>query len=419
MLDSLNVELRDRSLLTECRACKAPSPYLFLPLGDHAPAQMLIRSTELDVAQPAFPLNTQVCLECGLVEIADQIPPNFFRDYLYVPSGAARMHSHFAQFAQDLAKRAGAGLIVDIGSNDGLLLAACNALSCRTLGVDPASNIAELAAERGVETHIDYFHPQSARTVRALRGEAQVIVTTNTFNHIGDLHTFMEAVCILLAQDGTFVIEVPRAREYIEHAEFDNIYHEHVSEFSLLSIVKLAAQFDLEATDAVLLPDIHGGSMRVYLTRKSAAVPATDSVSAMLAEELAGGMLDGATYDALAQRVAGIREDLHAMLDDLKSQDLKIAGYGASARGNTLITHFGIGTQYLDFLVDKNPLKHGLYSPNTRIPIHPVSAIEEEKPDVLFVLAWNFFDEIYQQQSEFRARGGKFVLPLPVPRLVG
>jgi len=419
MLEPQTVELRDRSLLTSCRACKAPSPYLFLPLGDHAPAQMLIRSAELDQAQPAFPLNTQVCLECGLIEIADQIPANFFRDYLYVPSGAARMHSHFAQFAEDLAERAGGGLIVDIGSNDGLLLAACNALGCTTLGIDPAANIAELAAERGVQTHVDYFHPQSARTVRALRGEAKVIVTTNTFNHIGDLHTFMEAVCVLLAQDGAFAIEVPRAREYIEHAEFDNIYHEHVSEFSLLSIVKLAAQFDLEVTDAVLLPDIHGGSMRVYLTRKSAGVQATDSVPAMLAEELAGGMLERATYDALADRVADIREELRAMLNDLKAKGLKIAGYGASARGNTLITHFGIGNDYLDFLVDKNPLKHGLYSPNTRIPIHPVSAIDEKAPDVLFVLAWNFFDEIYEQQSDFRARGGKFVLPLPVPRLVG
>ena len=408
-----------QSTLAECRACKAPQPYLFLPLGDHAPAQMLIRPEELGEQQPAFPLNTQVCLECGLIEIADQIPADFFRHYLYVPSGATRMHTHFADFAKVLAGIAGEDLIVDIGSNDGLLLAACNALGCRTLGFDPAENIAALAAERGVETFIAYYTVETARQVLEERGPAKVIVTTNTFNHIGDLHAFMEAICVLLADDGTFVIEVPRAKEYIEHTEFDNIYHEHVSEFSLLSIARLAEFFDLAVTDALSLPDIHGGSMRVFLTRKAAGIAASDTVSAMLAEELGNGMLDKQTYDELAARVAEMGEETRAMLDEMKAQGLKIAGYGASARGNTLITHFGIDTSYLDFLVDKNPLKHGLYAPNTRIPIKPVSAIEEEAPDVLFVLAWNFFDEIYEQQAAFRARGGKFLVPLPSPKIVG
>ncbi|MED5545993.1 MAG: class I SAM-dependent methyltransferase [Pseudomonadota bacterium] len=410
--------LATNATLTACRACKAPSPYLFLPLGDHAPAQMLIRPEDLDRPQPAFPLNTQVCLECGLIEIADQIPADFFRHYLYVPSGAARMHTHFHDFAEVLAGIAGEDLIVDIGSNDGLLLAACNTLGCTTLGFDPAENIAELAAQRGVETFLAYFTPETAAQVRDARGPAKVIVTTNTFNHIGDLHTFMEAICILLAPNGTFVIEVPRAKEYIEHTEFDNIYHEHVSEFSLLSIAKLAANFDLEVTDALSLPDIHGGSMRVFLTRKEAPRASSDRVGAMLAEEMGSGMLEQSTYDELASQVEEMGRETRAMLDDLKAQGLKIAGYGASARGNTLITHFGIDTRYLDFLVDRNPLKHGLYSPNTRIPIKPVSAIEEEAPDVLFVLAWNFFDEIYEQQEAFRARGGKFLVPLPSPQIV-
>ncbi|WP_395327357.1 class I SAM-dependent methyltransferase [Novosphingobium sp. BL-8H] len=418
MLEQLHRANVDGSVLHTCRACLAPDPYLFLPLGDHAPGQMLIAPEDLDKPQPAFPLNTQVCLQCGLIEIADQVPGDFFRHYLYVPSGATRMHSHFADLAAVLAERAGGGLIVDIGSNDGLLLSACNALGCRTLGFDPAENIAAMAAERGVETFIDYFHPQSAAHVLGERGPAQVIVTTNTFNHIGDLHRFMESICVLLAQDGTLVIEVPRAMEYIDHTEFDNIYHEHVSEFSLLSIAKLAGFFDLEVTDALSLPDIHGGSMRVFINRKAMGLGASDAAEAMLADEVAGGMLLRETYDELAERVAAMGVDVIAMLDEMKAQGLKIAGYGASARGNTLITHFGIDTRYLDFLVDRNPLKHGLYSPNTRIPIRPVEAIEEEQPDVLFVLAWNFFDEIFEQQAAFRARGGRFLVPLPVPRIV-
>lgn len=419
MLDPHSVERVEHSMLSSCRACKAPDPYLFLEYGAHSPAQMLIRPEDMDSEQPSFPLNAHVCLECGLIAVADQIPENFFSHYLYVPSGAATMQSHFEGFSRVIAERAGAdGLVVDIGSNDGLLLAACNALGCTTLGIDPAANIAELAAARGVRTHIDYFHRESANEVKAAHGRAKVIVTTNTFNHIGDLHSFMDAVCILLAQDGTFIIEVPRAKEMLERAEFDNMYHEHVSEFSLLSIAKLGAFFGLEVSDAQRLPNIHGGSMRVFLTRKSAGYAVNPVVNEMLAEEAAGGMLDQDTYDIRVERFDEMGMQLREMLDDLKVQGLRIAGYGASARGNTMITYYGIGTQYLDFLVDKNPLKHGLFSPNLRIPIKPVEAIEEEQPDVLFMLAWNFFDEIKEQQTDFRARGGRFLVPFPEPRLI-
>jgi hypothetical protein len=181
--------------------------------------------------------------------------------------------------------------------------------------------------------------------------------------------------------------------------------------------VELGEYFDLEVTDALHLPDIHGGSMRVFLTRRTAAVAPSPVVQAMLDEEMAIGMLDRATYNAFAQRVAAIGVDLKAKLDDLKARGLKIAGYGASARGNTVLTHFGIDMRYLDFLVDKNSLKHGLFSPNTRIPIKPVDAIEKEKPDVLFLLAWNFFDEIRLQQAGFEAAGGRYLMPFPTPAM--
>ena len=405
--------------LTTCRACLAPNPHLFLPLGNHAPAQMLIKPEDLGKKQPAFPLNSQVCLTCGLIEVADQIPADFFRHYLYVPSGAATLQSHFHELAGVLSKQAGPSeLIVDIGCNDGFLLAACNALGRKTLGVDPAANIAAIANSRGVDVHVGYFDPDTAVLIRKNHGPAKVIVATNTFNHIGDLHNFMKGIVTLLSDDGVFVIEVPRAKELLDHNEFDNIYHEHVSEFSLLSIVKLGEFFDLIVSDVHRLPNIHGGSMRVFLRRKAAGPKQTSIVREMLDEEATGGMLDVASYDALVKRVDAIGSELRAMLTDMKAKGLKIAGYGASARGNTLITYYGIDTQYLDFLVDKNTLKHGLYSPNTRIPIKPVEAIEIEKPDVLFVLAWNFFSEIKEQQAGFLARGGKFLVPLPTPKLV-
>lgn len=400
--------------LEHCRACLAPQPYLFLALGDHPPANMFVRPAEIDEVQPSFSLNTQACLHCGLIQIADQIPADFFRHYLYVPSGATTMHRHFGELAETLKAHAGEGLIVDIGCNDGLLLKACNELGCKTLGVDPAANLAELANERGVAVHVAYFDPPTARELRRERGPAKVIVTTNTFNHIGDLHYFMAGVVNLLDDEGTFVVEVPWAKELLERNEFDTVYQEHVSEFSLLSMVRLGKFFDLNVVDVEKLP-IHGGSMRVFFQKSMSDVK--PAVQAMLQEEIDAGMLDAKTYDDFTDRVEEVRRDLRQMLADLKRQGLKIAGYGAPAKGNTLLNYFGVGPNDIDFLVDRNPLKQGLFSPGMKIEVRSPDAIETERPDILMVLAWNFFDEIQEQQSEFTSRGGRFLVPLPRPVL--
>ncbi|MET0309800.1 MAG: methyltransferase domain-containing protein [Sphingomonas sp.] len=393
----------------------APLPYLFLAMGDHPPANMFVRPAEVDEVQPSFSLNTQACLHCGLIQIADQIPADFFRHYLYVPSGATTMHRHFGELAEALKQRAGDGLIIDIGCNDGLLLKACNDLGCRTLGVDPAANLAELANERGVAVHVAYFDPTTARALREERGPAKVIVTTNTFNHIGDLHYFMAGVMELLDEDGVFVVEVPWAKELLARNEFDTVYQEHVSEFSLLSMARLGEFFDFEVVDVHRLP-IHGGSMRVFFQRKGKA-EAAPAVDEMLREELGAGMLKAKTYDDFADRVEEIRRDLIGMLADLKAQGLKIAGYGAPAKGNTLLNYFSVGPNDLDFLVDRNPLKQGLFSPGMKIEVRSPDAIETERPDILMVLAWNFFDEIREQQTAFTSRGGRFLVPLPRPVL--
>lgn len=405
------------AILNQCRACLAPDPHLFLPMGDHPPANMFVRPTELNDKQPAFPLNTQVCLTCGLIQVADQIPADFFRHYLYIPSAATSMHRHFRGLAEVLTTKAGGGLIVDIGCNDGLLLSACNALGARTLGVDPAENIAEMARARGVDVHSGYFNPETAAQLLKQHGPAGVIVTTNTFNHIGDLHSFMQGVETLLADDGTFVLELPWAKDLIEKNEFDTVYQEHLSEFSLLSLVKLGQFFDMQVVDVDRLW-VHGGSMRVFMRRDVAGDVPAAIVAEMLKEERDAGMLDVATYDGFAERIDVIRADLLRMLRDLKGQGLKIAGYGAPAKGNTLLNYFKIGPDELDFLVDRNPLKQELYSPGMKIPVRSTDAIEQERPDVLLVLAWNFFDEIREQQADFLARGGRFLVPLPVPALV-
>lgn len=406
------------ALLTKCRACLAPHPHVFLPMGDHPPANSFVREEDVDKSQPVYPLDTQVCLECGLIEVEDQVPEGFFEHYVYVPSGAAQMHEHFAGLAGVLKEKAGDGLVVDIGCNDGLLLSACNRLGCRTIGVDPAANLAEIAATRGVMVDVGYFSAGAAQGLLDRRGPASAIVTTNTFNHIGDLHDFMTGVVRWLGQDGVFVIEVPWAKDLLERNEFDTIYHEHVSEFSLLSLVRLGAFFDLDVVDVHRL-DVHGGSMRVFMRRSSQGVTAASIVAEMLAEERDAGMLDVETYDAFSSRVEQVREDLTAILADMKARGLRIAGYGAPAKGNTLLNYFKIGPDTLDYLVDRNPLKHGLYSPGMKIPVRSTDALRDERPDVLLVLAWNFFDEIRQQQSAFTDAGGRFLVPLATPTLVG
>ncbi|TPW29000.1 class I SAM-dependent methyltransferase [Pararhizobium mangrovi] len=402
--------------LSQCRACLAPDPRLFLAMGNHPPANGFVRPEDIENSQPTYPLDTQICLDCGLIQVADHVPEGFFEHYLYVPSSASTMHDHFAGLADVLNAEAGSGLIVDIGCNDGLLLSACNRLGARTVGVDPAENLAEIARTRNVEVSVGYFTAGSAADLVKQYGPAKVIVTTNTFNHIGDLHDFMAGVSRWLADDGVFVIEVPQAKELIEKNEFDTIYHEHVSEFSLLSLARLGEFFDLVVTDVHRMR-VHGGSMRVFLKRAPAS--AAPIVAEMLEEEEKAGMRDFETYSAFAERVERIRDDLLKMLADLKGENLRIAGYGAPAKGNTLLNFFGIGAETLDYLVDRNPLKQGLHSPGMKIPIRSPEALRQDRPDILLVLAWNFFDEIRAQESDFAEQGGLFLVPLPEPVLVG
>lgn len=400
------------STLTHCRTCGSKNLMLFLPMGNHPPANAFVRPNQRDTPQPAFPLNSQSCLDCGLIQVADQIPPGFFSDYLYVPSGAETMHRHFAGLADVLSGLAGTGLMVDVGCNDGLMLGFANLNGSRTLGIDPAANLAVLAGEKGVSVHVDMFTPQTARDVVARHGEARVISTTNTFNHIGDLRSFMEAVGILLEETGTFVIEVPWGKEILETLEFDNIYHEHMSELSLLSIVRLGKATGFDVVDVTKLP-VHGGSMRVFLRKTSQGVSPAPIVAEMLEEERAAGLLDRRGYEAFARNVEKLGRELKSLLGAIKMNDQSIAGYGAPAKGNTLLNHFGIGTDTIDFLVDRNPLKQGLYSPGAMIPILHPDAIREKKPDFLLVLAWNFFDEIREQLADYEAAGGRFIVPLP------
>jgi SAM-dependent methyltransferase len=406
--------------MTLCRGCKSERLYLFLPLGDHPLANGFLREEQLSEPESRFPLDVNVCLDCGLIQVADQVPAGYFRHYVYIPSTADAMHGHFAGLADVVSKQlisSPGDLTIDIGCNDGLFLSLLSKHASRTLGVDPATNIVELAREKGVDVVNEYFTPDLAREIRAEHGPAKVVVSTNTFHHIGDLDPFTSGVTLLLDEHGVFVVEVPHALELVELNEFDGIYHEHVSQLTVKSFVDHFRRFGLEVFDVERL-DVHGGSIRVFArpSRNGSISPAR--VQAWIDRELRRGLFEAATYDAFRDRVERIRHELVELLHGLKAKGQRIAGYGASARGNTLLNYSGIGPDLVDYIVDRNPLKHGLYSPGMHIPVHGVERLLEDRPDYLLLIAWNFADEIIPQQDEYRRGGGRFILPIPEPKLV-
>jgi SAM-dependent methyltransferase len=391
-----------------------------LPLGNHPPANAFLREEDLAKPEAKFPLDLYVCERCALLQVPDHVPPGFFRHYLYVPSHADTGKRHFAHLARRLLEAGlvpAGGLVVDVGCNDGLFLSSCKALGLACLGVDPASNLVPVARAKGLEVVEAAFDEEVARTARERVGAADVLVTTNTLNHIDDLSAFMAAATTLLAETGYLVIEVPRATELVAKNEFDTVYHEHLSQFSLRSLVELVAGFDLEVIDLIDFP-MHGGSMRVVATRRGRCDPDL-AVAIRLHEERLAGLFEAATYHAFRGRVENNRELLVALLARLRGEGKRLAAYGAPAKGNTLLNYCGIGPETLEFLADRSPLKQGLYSPGMRIPVAPPERIEASGVDCLLVLAWNLFDEIREQQAPFRARGGKFVVPIPEPVVVG
>lgn len=403
-----------------CRTCRSANTYMFLSLGLHPPANAFLTERQRKRPAAVFPLDVYACLDCGLIQVKNFIPAGFFRNYVYVPSASDLMIDHFSNLAKELVRRfklTHGSLVVDIGSNDGTFLRNFRASEIRIVGIEPAANLARLARRHGVPTVNEYFSPKTATKVRRRHGPAAVIVATNTFNHIDDLHGFMHGVVALLDEQGAFVIEVPHALDLVEKNEFDTVYHEHLSQFSVKSIATIFAAFDMEIFDIASLP-VHGGSMRIYGRRRTATTGVAEVADEWIAHEAAAGLHGKATYRAFGKRVRENKRKLWTILKAVKRAHRRIVGYGAPAKGNTLLNYYGIGRDTLEYLVDRSPLKHGLYSPGMHLPIRPVETILADRPEYLLLLAWNFADEIIQQQQQYRRLGGKFIIPIPEPRVV-
>jgi SAM-dependent methyltransferase len=393
----------------------------FLDLGVQAIANRYVGAAERGQPEPAFPLHAHACLDCALIQVPDRVPAEFFRHYLYVPSAADGLRRHFAALADRLADEAYVPVpsyLVDIGCNEGVLLRACAERGLRVVGVDPARNLIERVRAAGIEVVGEYFGAEVAGALRARHGRAAAITTTNTFNHIDDLHGFVRGVRDLLADDGVFIVEVPHAADLLEHNEFDTIYHEHLSEFSVRSLVELFRACGLEVYDVEALP-VHGGSMRIWGQHARGPRRTSAAVMHSLADEEARGLFAPATYEAFRVRVEDLRAALRAEIATLRAQGKRVAAYGAPAKGMTLLAYCDLGPAEIAYVVDRSPLKQGRFTPGTGIPIGPPERIVTDPPDVLLVLAWNYLDEIAEQQADFVRRGGRFLVPIPTPRFVG
>jgi hypothetical protein len=403
-----------------CILCGALEVEDFLDLGSTALANRFRTRTQLGEPEAHFPLHVGFCHACKHVQLTERVrPAEMFEDYLYVSGASETLRDHLYELSDIVSERRKLGhddLVIDIGCNDGTLLEGFRRHEVQTLGVDPARNLAARAGDAGVDRYVGFFGAHSAREIVSRWGRAAAITATNTFPHIPDLEDFLEGIRIALAPEGAFVIEAHYLVDMLEQRAFDTVYHEHVSYWALRPMIELFQRHGFSVVDAERLP-IHHGQLRVTVVRSGREAP-RPSVATLLAAERKLGLDRIETYRAFADEVVRIKVDLHETLGRLRRDGKRVAGYGAPAKGNTLLGFLELGPETIEYIADRSPLKQGLFTPNTPIPVVPPERLLEDQPDYVVLLAWNFEDEILGQQAEYRRRGGRFIVPVPRVRIV-
>ena len=406
--------------MTTCRSCGASSLPLILDLGETPLANSLLTPEQLNIPEDRFPLAVVFCPECTLVQITETVPPEaLFRDYVYFSSFSDTVLENARESVEKILATRALGpesLVVEIASNDGYLLKNFVAAGIPVLGVEPARNIAKVAEENGIPTVCEFFGDDLAEKLAAEGKQADVILANNVIAHIPVINGVMSGVKKLLKPGGAFIMETPYLRDLIDKLEFDTIYHEHLFYYSLTALEALYQRHGLAAADVEHLP-IHGGTIRVTVVHQGEEGD-RPAVTAMLAEEASWGVGSPDYYARFGRDVADLGEKLTGLLKELRSQGKTIAAYGAAAKGSTLVNAFGIGLDLIDFVVDRSTVKQGKLMPGVHFPILPPEALVERKPDYVLMLAWNFADEIIRQQTEYLATGGRFIVPVPTPRIV-
>lgn len=391
---------------------------MFLSLGPMPLANSFPRNPDEFDAEPRFPLDVYFCEDCSLVQLLDVIDAStLFRDYIYVTGTSATIAAHNKSYARtvvDLLRLSPQDLVVEVASNDGSLLRCFKEHGVRTLGIEPAENIATQARESGIETIDSFFTARLAAEVREKYGPAKAVIGNNVLAHVDHTQDFLRGCKALLAPDGLIMIEVPEIREMIDRFEYDTVYHEHLCYFSVTTLMRLSDAVGLSLARVDRVP-VHGGSIRIYA---GFAAAHSAEVLALVEEERQLGLRDFGRYQRFADDVRRNREAILEMLGSLKAQGKSLAGYGAPAKGNTLLNYCGIDTALLPFTVDKNAWKVGRYTPGMHIPVLPVSTLAERRPDYTLILPWNIAGEIIAQEDQYRRGGGQFIIPVPEPKVV-
>ena len=403
-----------------CLVCRSDRVAELLNLGQTALANQFLREDEINSDEAKYPLRIGFCRSCGHVQLMESVPPlEMFQNYLYVSSASDTLKRHLWDLSDDLVRhyRLGpADLVIDIGCNDGTLLQGFKRHGVRTLGVDPAENLAEFASGDGIERYIGLFTAATAKSIVSKWGCASLVTATNTFPHIQDLKDFVDAMRLVLKPGGAFVIEMHYLLDLVEQVAFDTIYHEHISYWALGPMQQLFESSGMAIVDAQRVP-LHHGQLRVHVQRQGEG-EISPAVAELLAAEKAAGLDRFATYERFAERTVKIKRDLHDTLAAFAQNGRRVAGYGAPAKGNTLLGFLEIGPELLPYIVDRSPLKQGLYTPGTHIPVVAPERLLADQPDYVLLLAWNFADEVMQQQSEYVKRGGRFMVPVPEVRVL-
>jgi SAM-dependent methyltransferase len=403
-----------------CRICRNEAIKVFLSLGKSPLANSFLSKEELENKENTYPLELAFCDNCKLVQLTYVVPPELmFKNYIYVSSTSNTFKIHFSKMARDICNcfnLNNGSLVVDIGSNDGLLLKNFQKLGIQTMGIEPAANLVKIAEQDGIETINGFFNNDAVKRVIGKKGHADVVTANNVFAHIDDIDNVTDNVKTLLKEEGIFVIEVQYLVDTMEKMTFDNVYHEHLSYYTLTSLSYFFKKHRMEIFD-VQRVDSHGGSLRVFIKKSEGNHEIHKEVEETLEYEKGIGINDIEIYKNFSNKVYHVKERLVSYIRDIKAQKKSIAGYGAPAKSTTLLNFCNIGRDFIDYIVDDNPLKIGLYSPGTHIPVVSSSMLEKKRPDYILILAWNFAEEILKKTGKYADQGVKFIIPLPEPKI--
>ena len=405
----------------KCLFCSAELTTTFVDLGVQPPCNAVVTAAKADQMEPFFPLHAYVCGTCFLVQVGKYVSPEgIFSEYSYFSSFSDSWLEHARNYVEMAASRfrlSASSQVIEVGSNDGYLLQYFVAKAIPVLGIDPAANVAKAAVERGIPTLVRFFGTETAREVVAQGRRADLICGANVLAQVPDPNDFVAGLKLLLQPGGVVTIEFPHLLRLIEERQFDTIYHEHFSYFSLRTVERIFARHGLTLFDVEELPS-HGGSLRIFARHaENAAIPVEARVAALRAREEAEGLARLDRYTSFTEEVKALKRDLLSFLIEVKRAGKSIAGYGAPGKGNTLLNYCGIRTDFLDYTVDRNPYKQGTWLPGSRIPVFPPDRIFRTKPDYVLILPWNLRKEITAQMAGIREWGGKFVVPIPAVKV--